>query len=106
MSEVVKRGNREKQGNGELPEGWVWVTVGEIAKDISPGFPCSEHNTAGKGIPHLRPMNISPKGEVDLSLVKCVEASEYDSLRQGDVLFNNTNSPTWLGKTTFIRNDR
>ena len=94
-----------KQPEQALPKRWEWVSVGEIAKDISPGFPCGEHNTMGKGIPHIRPMNISPKGEIDLSLVKYVESSEYDSLRKGDVLFNNTNSPTWLGKTTFIRRD-
>jgi hypothetical protein len=34
-------------------------------------------------------MNISNKGEVDLSEIKYVEEKEYDPLMKGDVLFNN-----------------
>ena len=88
-----------------LPDGWALVTVGEIAEHINSGFPCGKHNTEGIGVPHLRPMNISPHGEIDLSLLKYVEASDYDALKKGDVLFNNTNSPDWLGKTTYIDKD-
>ena len=90
-------------GVGSLPGGWSWATIGEISTQVNSGFPCGKHNTEGKGVPHLRPMNISPNGEVDLSFVKYVEASGYDALQEGDVLFNNTNSPDWLGKTTWIK---
>ena len=89
----------------ELPEGWVWTKIGEIANQVNPGFPSGKHNKEGKGIPHLRPMNINIKGEIDLSEVKYVQPNSYDRLLKGDVLFNNTNSPDLLGKTTYIIED-
>ena len=93
------------QGEWALPDGWAQATIGEIAERINSGFPSGKHNTEGIGVPHLRPMNISPNGEIDLSLVKYVEVSDYDALQEGDVLFNNTNSPVWLGKTAYIKKD-
>jgi type I restriction enzyme S subunit len=89
----------------KLPKGWAWETIGEIAKKINPGFPTGRHNKEKRGIPHLRPMNISTRGEIDLSDIKYVEEKEYDPLMKGDVLFNNTNSPELLGKTSYVRQD-
>jgi type I restriction enzyme, S subunit len=99
---MIEDTNRNSQ---RLPPGWAWATIGEIAESINPGFPSGQHNQEGKGVPHLRPMNISAKGEIDLSEVKYVEATDYDRLMYGDVLFNNTNSPALVGKTTHIRQD-
>ena len=95
----------ETQSERPLPDGWAQATIGEIAEQINSGFPSGKHNTEGIGVPHLRPMNISPNGEIDLSLVKYVEVSDYDALQKGDVLFNNTNSAAWLGKTAYIKKD-
>lgn len=89
----------------ELPEGWVWTRVGEIAEKIKPGFPSGKHNKEKRGIPHLRPMNVSLKGYIDLSTLKFIEEKEYEPLLKGDVLFNNTNSPELLGKTSYIKQD-
>jgi Restriction endonuclease S subunits len=89
----------------ELPEGWVWTRIGEVANEVNPGFPSGKHNKEGKGIPHLRPMNINIKGEIDLSEVKYVQPENYDRLLKWDVLFNNTNSPKLLGKTAYIKED-
>ena len=50
-------------------------------------------------------MNIDIDGKVDLTDVKYVQKEDYDALRKGDVLFNNTNSPRLLGKTTYIKSD-
>ncbi len=88
-----------------LPANWEVVTVSEIAEDISSGFPSGQHNQEGRGVPHLRPMNISPKGDIVLETLKYVEQDGYDALLEGDVLFNNTNSPAWVGKTAYIRKD-
>jgi restriction endonuclease S subunit len=88
-----------------LPNGWKLLSIGEIAESINPGFPSGKHNQEGKGIPHLRPMNISRNGEIDFSQVKYVENKEYHPLCNGDVLFNNTNSPELVGKTTYINKD-
>ena len=92
-------------GAKQLPDGWTWVTIGEIATNINPGFPSGRHNQEKLGVPHIRPMNISREGDIDLSVVKYVEAVDYLPLLQGDVLFNNTNSPELVGKTTYIRQD-
>ncbi|MHA1880715.1 MAG: restriction endonuclease subunit S, partial [Candidatus Heimdallarchaeota archaeon] len=89
----------------KLPEGWVWARLEDIAKKINPGFPSGKHNKECLGVPHLRPMNINIKGEIELSEVKYVQPDSYDSLLKGDVLFNNTNSPKLLGKTSYIKND-
>ncbi|MCS3650377.1 restriction endonuclease subunit S [Salinibacter ruber] len=88
-----------------FPDYWPSTRLGEIAEVISPGFPCGDHNQEGRGTPHLRPMNISEKGEIDLSKVKYVE-EDYTPLRAGDVLFNNTNSPVLVGKTAHIDQDQ
>jgi type I restriction enzyme S subunit len=87
----------------ELPEGWVLTRVGEISEKINPGFPFGKHNKESLGVPHLRPMNISIKGNIDLSDIKYVEVTNYEPLLGGDVLFNNTNSSELLGKTSYIK---
>jgi len=89
----------------ELPKGWTQASLGTLCLDISSGFASGRHNKDACGIPHLRPMNIDPDGNIDLSDLKYVEVESFDALREGDVLFNNTNSPVWLGKTALIRNN-
>lgn len=89
----------------ELPGGWVWTRLEDIAEKINPGFPSGKHNKESQGVPHLRPMNINVKGEIDFSVVKYVQTGSYDSLLRGDILFNNTNSPELLGKTAYIKKD-
>lgn len=95
------------EDNGELPEGWVIASLGDgLIEDVQPGFACGAHTRGGSGtVPHLRPMNVSVQGTIDLADLKCVPESEVGSdarwLRPGDVLFNNTNSPALVGKTAF-----
>ena len=103
-------GNQESsQKDGEnllsLPNGWIGVPLGEIAISISPGFPSGRHNKEKKGVLHFRPMNISVTGEIDLSVEKYVEESDYHPLLKGDIIFNNTNSPELVGKTTYVKQD-
>lgn len=88
------------------PAGWAISTLGQIADSVRPGFASGQHNKDGEGIPHLRPMNINADGEVDLSDIRYV-ATDVNSLRisKGDILFNNTNSVIWVGKTAIIRLD-
>ena len=89
-----------------LPEGWVWKKLGEVAEAINPGFPTGKHNNEGSGKPHLRPMNVNYKGQIDLSVVKYVsEGQQVEFLKAGDILFNNTNSPELVGKTAVVKID-
>lgn len=88
----------------DLPEGWARTTVGEVVSELQTGFACGKHNR-DDGVPHLRPMNVTGRGEISLTDVKFVPKAEVDRearwLRQVDVLFNNTNSPELVGKTAW-----
>jgi type I restriction enzyme S subunit len=53
-------------------------------------------------VPHIRPMNIDREGRLDLNLLKYVDGEIPRELEKGDVLFNNTNSPDLVGKTTAV----
>jgi len=86
----------------ELPKSWAVAKVSEIAESIQSGFPHGQYNTTGIGLPHLRPMNINGHGQLALEEVKYVDVKNPPLLQGGDVLFNNTNSPVWVGKTTLI----
>ncbi len=89
----------------ELPSGWTISTVSKIAKSVGSGFACGRHNDRGEGIVHLRPMNVSPDGRIVLDEVKYVVDDSERRVCKGDVLFNNTNSPAWVGKTAVIDRD-
>jgi len=43
-----------------LPESWEITALDDVLENIRPGFASGQHNKDGEGIPHLRPMNISP----------------------------------------------
>lgn len=91
----------------KITNGWAVVPVGDATLDIQPGFASGAHNKEGRGITHLRPMNIDRQGNLNLSVVKYVPESMNQLLRieRGDVLFNNTNSAELIGKTTSIDKD-
>ena len=94
------------QQKNELPEGWVSAKLNEgCLNNIQTGFACGVNNKNGEGVPHLRPMNISRAGCIDLSVLKYIPSSKVDNesklVTRGDVIFNNTNSPDLVGKTAF-----
>jgi type I restriction enzyme, S subunit len=72
---------------------------------MQPGF-AQRPNVDNMGVPQLRTNNISPEGIIDLSSLAYVRANDQDidkyGLRKGDVLFNNTNSIDWVGKTAYF----
>jgi type I restriction enzyme S subunit len=86
-----------------IPKSWCVTSVAALGTDVQSGFPTGEHNKEGHGIPHIRPMNIDRNGVIDLNDVKYVApVTSVLRLQQGDVLFNNTNSPELIGKTAAI----
>jgi type I restriction enzyme S subunit len=97
------------QSDNVIPEGWVVTTLSEIVSEVQPGFACGTNNRGGDGVAHLRPMNVSTEGKIDLSDVKYIPAETVDSsrkqLKRGDVLFNNTNSTELVGKTAVYDDD-
>ncbi len=94
------------KGPWELPEGWKWVRLGDIIKEFKPGFARNKKHISEDGIPHLRPNNIG-LGQLNLEkIVKVkldnkINISEY-YLREGDILFNNTNSVELVGRAVLI----
>lgn len=87
----------------ELPDSWIYGYVRDFCLEIQSGFACGTHSETDIGIPHLRPMNISREGKLDLSALKYVpEDKDGKRLQTGDVLFNNTNSPELIGKTAYV----
>lgn len=65
-------------------------------------------STKDDGIPILRMNNISYEGELDLKDLKYIKLSELEKkkyiLKEGDILFNRTNSQELVGKTTIFYN--
>lgn len=89
-----------------LPDNWCCDYVGAVAEFVQSGFACGAHNSNSDGIAHLRPMNITREGRIDLSDLRFVPIDyDYRRLDRGDVLFNNTNSPELIGKTAYIGAD-
>ncbi len=84
------------------PSNWAKIALADISADVSPGFASGKHNLNGAGVPHLRPMNVDRDGKIDLSVVKSIAESNGVELKQGDVLFNNTNSAELIGKTAAV----
>jgi type I restriction enzyme S subunit len=77
----------------------------ELTVFIRSGFAAGRQDqTHGddSGIPHLRPLNLNAWGELSIAETKRVPASAVsasDFIVRGEVLFNNTNSPEWVGKS-------
>ncbi|AKB53373.1 hypothetical protein A9239_08025 [Methanosarcina sp. A14] len=85
---------------------WLNAKLGEISREIKPGYPSGKHNSVGNGKLHFRPYNISNEGEVNLTQTKFVPLKNEDYyLKSQDIIFNNTNSPELLGKTCIINKD-
>ncbi|NOT19575.1 MAG: restriction endonuclease subunit S [Sideroxydans sp.] len=86
-----------------LPESWVETTVGRIVVDLQPGFAQKPGEEDEGTTPQIRTHNIAPNGTITLAGIKHITASvkelERYSLASGDVVFNNTNSEEWVGKT-------
>lgn len=87
------------------PKGWRRVQLGELIEDWQNGF-ATRDKYVEDGIPQVRMQNITTRGWFDKTLVRTVSRHpnhERYLLQEGDVLFNNTNSPDLVGKTAIFR---
>lgn len=89
-----------------LPESWIQTTVRALVEDIQPGFAQKPGEEDDGTSPQIRTHNVTPSGKISLEGVKHITASEKElarySLAVGDVVFNNTNSEEWVGKTAIF----
>lgn len=87
----------------KLPESWRETTVGNVVIDLQPGFAQKPGEEDEGTTPQIRTHNVSPDGKITFEGIKHISASakeaERYTLRKGDVIFNNTNSEEWVGKT-------
>ena len=102
LDELVKSRFVEMFGDQQTnPFGWEVVTIGEIATDVRYGT--SRPATEGGKYPYLRMNNLTYEGYLDLKDLKYIDIpdNEIDKcvVRNGDVLFNRTNSIELVGKT-------
>jgi type I restriction enzyme S subunit len=88
-----------------VPPSWEKRRLEDLVLEIQSGFAQRPARLAS-GIGQIRTHNISPHGDVDLEDLKYVEVDKIDIsrfiLRKGDVLFNNTNSEKWVGKSAIF----
>jgi type I restriction enzyme S subunit len=87
------------------PKGWPLVQLGNLIEDWQNGFATGNKDVKG-GIPQVRMQNITTRGWFDKTLIRTVSrhrSHERYLLQDGDVLFNSTNSPELVGKTTIFR---
>lgn len=102
------RALRNKIEHGKYPA----QSVGSLFDPIISGFAAGgddQTDDPALGIPHIRPLNISNTAELHFYGTKMVPraaVSSEDILKKGEVLFNNTNSTAWVGKTVVFDVDR
>ena len=83
----------------DLPNGWIWVNIGNLTDRVEYGSSKKSQNTGL--VPVLRMGNIQ-NGVFDWSdLVYSSDSDEINKylLKENDVLFNRTNSPELVGKS-------
>lgn len=87
-------------------------TIGSLCSVIQTGFAAggdAQTDDVAIGIPHIRPLNISSTAELRFEGTKMVPRSAVrsgDLLTRGEVLFNNTNSTAWVGKSVVFDAER
>ena len=95
----------DTSGLPELPEGWVWATVGQLSSRIEYGT-STKASSVPSDIPVLRMGNIQD-GELNFSDLKYLERDHPETqktiLGHGDLLFNRTNSAELVGKSAVYK---
>lgn len=94
-----------QEGSHQLPPGWTWKTVEELVVDTQYGS-SAKTLASETGVPVLRMGNIR-NGELVLDSLKYLPANHPEfptlHLRDGDILFNRTNSAELVGKCAVYR---
>ena len=89
----------------QLPPSWTWATVDQVSGEVRYGS-SSKASPDHIGVPVLRMGNIVD-GALDLSSLKFLRQDHKEFpellLRDGDVLFNRTNSAELVGKSAVYR---
>jgi restriction endonuclease S subunit/predicted GIY-YIG superfamily endonuclease len=93
----------------ELPEGWVWASVDQLASDSLIGLDRGrdQQNSEGIGSPYVKMNNVTMEGDVtdvDMAYVNATDEDKHRfGLESGDMLFNTRNSKELVGKVGLVR---
>ncbi|MCR9184728.1 MAG: restriction endonuclease subunit S [Halieaceae bacterium] len=90
----------------DLPHGWTWAHLGLCSSGPEYGTAAKSADTGT--MPVIRMGNLQ-RGRIDwdnLAFTSDPEEIEQYSLKSGDVLFNRTNSPELVGKTSIYKGER
>jgi len=90
----------------DLPFGWVWAHLGWCSS--GPEYGTAAKSSESGDVPVIRMGNLQ-RGRIDWeNLVYTSDPDEIEqyTLRAGDVLFNRTNSPELVGKTSLYKGER
>lgn len=91
-------------GDPSVRDRWPSHSIGEIADDVQYGT-AKKANEDGFGIPVLRMNNLTEEGFINLDSLKHCELEDTElskfTVSKFDILFNRTNSPKLVGKTSF-----
>lgn len=112
LDSILSDGHKEKYESekniklSKLPNLWKWIRIGDISN--GPEYGTSKKSEKEGKIPVIRMGNLQ-KGIIDWE--DLVYTSDDDEiikyqLKAGDVLFNRTNSPELVGKTSIYRGER
>ena len=87
------------------PAPMPWTSLGTLMDagvfSITTGFPCGDHNGDRRGVLQVRPYNVTTRASISLEEQKHIPAVASEgkpTLRDGDILFNNTNTKELVGK--------
>jgi type I restriction enzyme S subunit len=84
------------------PKGLATATVGDVVASVDYGS-STKATEDGSGVPFIRMNNVDYAGNFNLTNLKYAELSPAEivrfGLREGDILFNRTNSKELVGKT-------
>jgi len=87
-------------------KGWDVKSLGDVCTSVSYGT-SSPSSPSGR-YKYLRMNNITYDGYLDLTDLKYIDMDDAEfekyAVKEGDVLFNRTNSMDLIGKTTYIHN--
>jgi len=91
------------------PRSWPMATVGDVIESADYGS-STKSSDDGSGLPLIRMGNVDFEGTLNLTALKFVNLMDSDAekyrLRDGDILFNRTNSKDLVGKTGLWGDER
>jgi type I restriction enzyme S subunit len=102
-SRRTERPSRLEAPPFDPPIGWAWAAMAEVVSGMDYGT-SQKCGSEPVGVPVLRMGNIQ-QGEIDPQRLKYAAADKVGGflLREGDLLFNRTNSAELVGKTAIYR---